>query len=345
MSGKLIKSSDYTLGKYVNSVEKKFTKYFGSKYAIAVNSGTDALILALKSLGIKSGDEVITAANTFYATAGAIVACGAKPLLVDVNDNYQIDETLIEKRITKKTKAIIPVYWGGGIPNIDKIIKIAKKYNLNVIEDSCMGIGGKFQRKHPGTFGDIGCFSFHPLKTINAIGDAGMLCTDNKKVYEWMKKYRNHGMRDRDNIDLWGVNMRMQPLQCVVILEGLKKINKVIQKRNLNAKYLDFHLKKLNKFIKIPKRNKDNLETFALYMIRVKQRDKLFKYLNKNNIEAKIHYPKPLCLQKPYLKYNDKNVSKNAIQQSKELITLPVHQYLSKDQMKFMINMISKFYN
>ncbi len=340
----LIKSNDYTLGKYVNSVEKKFSKFFGSKYVIAVNSGTDALILSLKALGVKSGDEVITAANTFYATAGAIVACGAKPVLVDVNDNYQINETLIEKRITKKTKVIIPVYWGGGIPNIDKIIKIAKKYNLYVIEDSCMGIGGKFKKRHPGTFGDIGCFSFHPLKTINAIGDAGMLCTNSKKLYEWIKKYRNHGMRDRDNIDFWGVNMRMQPLQCVVVLEGLKKINKVIRTRNVNANYLDLNLRKLNKFIKIPERNKKNLETFALYMVRVKRRDKLIKYLNKHNIEAKIHYPKPLCLQKPYIKYNDKYISKNAIQQSKELITLPVHQYLSKDQMKFMIDKISKFY-
>ena len=340
----LILSTDYTLGKYVNLVEKKFSNYFNCKYVIAVNSGTDALILALKSLGIKSGDEVITAANTFYATAGAIVACNAKPILVDINENYQINEKLIEKNITKKTKAIIPVYWGGSAPEIEKIINISKKYKIKVIEDSCMAIGGKVKNRHPGTFGDVGCFSFHPLKTINAIGDAGMICTNNKKIYQWAKKYRNHGMKDRDNIDYWGVNMRMQPLQCIVVLEGLKKINNIISSRNKNAKFLDMHLEKIKEFIKIPPRNKKNLETFALYMIRVANRDKLIKYLNFNGIEAKIHYPKPLCLQKPYLKYGYKNITKNAIKHSKELITLPVHQYLNEKHLNYMIQKIFSFY-
>tara|TARA_Y100000992_G_C21242603_1_gene481534 strand:- start:59 stop:1171 length:1113 start_codon:yes stop_codon:yes gene_type:complete len=340
----LILSTDYTLGKYVNLVEKKFSSYFNCKYVIAVNSGTDALILALKSLGIKSGDEVITAANTFYATAGAIVACGAKPILIDVNDNYQINEKLIEKSITKQTRAIIPVYWGGGAPEIESIIKIAKKYKIRVIEDSCMGIGGKVKNKHPGTYGDIGCFSFHPLKTINAIGDAGMICTNNKKIYKWANKYRNHGMRDRDNIDYWGVNMRMQPLQCIVVLEGLKKINKIISIRNKNAQFLDKHLEKIKDFVKIPPRNKKNLETYALYMIRVVKRDRLLKYLNEYGIEAKVHYPKPLCIQKPYLKYGYKNTSENALKHSKELITLPVHQYLNKKHLNFMLQKIFHFY-
>ena len=207
-----------------------------------------------------------------------------------------------------------------------------------------MGIGGKVKNKHPGTFGDIGCFSFHPLKTINAIGDAGMICTDNKKLYQWAIKYRNHGMINRDNIDLWGVNMRMQPLQCVVVLEGLKKIKKIISSRNINANFLDNCLKKMNEFIKIPHRDSNNLETYALYMIRAKKRDKLLKFLNKNGIEAKVHYPRPLCLQKPYMMYDDKITSENAIKQSKELITLPVHQYLNKHQLKFMVSKMSELY-
>ena len=341
---KLIRSTDYTLGKYVYKVEKKFSEYFDCKYVIAVNSGTDALILALKSLGVKPGDEVITAANTFYATAGAIVSCGAKPVLVDANDNYQIDEKLIQRHITKKTKVIIPVYWGGAIPNIKLIMKIAKKNKLKVVEDSCMAIGGKVSSKHPGTFGDIGCFSFHPLKTINAIGDAGMICTNNKKIYDWAIKYRNHGMKDRDNIDYWGVNMRMQPLQCVVVLEGLKRIDKIINIRNKNAKFLDKNLGKLNNLVKIPKRDKNNTETFALYMVRANKRNNLLKFLNNNGIEAKIHYPKPLCLQKPYLKYKQKYISKNVIKQSSELITLPVHQYLSQNQLKYIIAKFFEFY-
>jgi len=340
----LILSTDYTLGRYVNLVEKKFSNYFKCKYVIAVNSGTDALILSLKSLGIKPGDEVITAANTFYATAGAIVACGAKPVLVDVNENYQINENLIEKRISKKTKVIIPVYWGGGIPEIQSILRIAKKHKLRVIEDSCMGIGGEVNGKHPGTFGDIGCFSFHPIKTINAIGDAGMICTNNSKIYNWIKKYRNHGMVNRDRIDLWGVNMRMQPLQCIVILEGLKKIEIIINKRNENAKYLDSNFELLKKYIKIPKRPSNHRETYALYMLRVKNRNRLVKFLNTKKIEAKIHYPIPLCLQKPYLQLKDNSNFDSAINQSKELITLPVHQYLTKKQLKYMVTQINNFY-
>lgn len=341
---KLISSTDYTLGKYVAKVENKFAKYFKVKHVLAVNSGTDALILALKSLGIGYKDEVITAANTFYATAGAIVAVGAKPVLVDVNQNFQIDEDKIKRKITKKTKAIIPVYWGGGIPQIVKIKKIAKDNNLKVIEDACMGIGGMFQKLHPGTVGDIGCFSFHPLKTINAIGDAGMVCTNNSTLYRWMIKYRNHGMINRDTIDIWGVNMRMQPLQCVVVLEGLKKIDKIIDQRNLNAKFLDENLKSLSEFITLPKRNKKNKETFALYMILVKERDKLINFLNSKKIEAKIHYPIPLCSQKPYKKYQDYDKFDNAIKQSKELVTLPVHQYLKKNQLQFMCDTIRSFY-
>ncbi len=340
----LIKSTDYTLGKYVDKTERFFAKYFNVKHVIAVNSGTDALILALRSIGIKKNDEVITAANTFYATAGAIVACGAKPILVDVDNSYQIDYKKIEKRINSKTKAIIPVYWGGGVPNIFQIKKIAKRNNLKVIEDSCMGIGGRVGSKHPGTVGDIGCFSFHPLKTINAIGDAGLVCTNNTKIYNWMKRYRNHGMVDRNNINEWGVNMRMQPLQCIVVTEGLKKINKTIKIRNKNANFLDNSLLKIKDFVRLPIRNHKNLETFALYMIRVKNRDRLLNYLIKNGVEAKVHYPKPLCLQKPYLKYKDHNNFRNAIKQSKEIITLPVHQYLSEKHLKFMVKKIFDFY-
>ncbi|MDB0032222.1 DegT/DnrJ/EryC1/StrS family aminotransferase [Alphaproteobacteria bacterium] len=341
---KLISSCDYTLGKYVEEVEKKFARYFNCKYVIAVNSGTDALILSLRALGIKRGDEVITAANTFYATAGAIVACGATPILVDVNNKYQIDVSKIEEKITSNTKAIIPVYWGGGIPEINKIKRISSKYKISIIEDACMGIGGKVGKKHPGTFGDIGCFSFHPLKTINAIGDAGMVCTNNQKLFEWMKMYRNHGMVDRDHIDIWGVNMRMQPLQCVVVLDGLKKIDKIIRKRNNNANYLDSKLKLLSKYVTIPDRKTNEKETYALYMIRAKDRNRLIKYLNSYDIEAKIHYPVPLCLQKPFLKYKKNNSYNNAISQSHEIITLPIHQYIEKKHLDYMFDKIKSFY-
>ena len=344
---KLIKSTDFTLGQYMLDFENKFKKYINAKYCVATNNGTDALILSLKSLGIGKGDEVITVTNTFYATVGAIVAVGAKPVLCDSDSRFQINISEIEKLITKKTKAIVPVHWGGASPIMGQIIKIAKKHNLFVVEDACMGIGAKINKKSPGTFGDVGAFSMHPLKSLNVMGDGGAVVTNNKKIYEWMIKYRNHGMINRNENVMWGVNYRMQPLQAIVALNGLKKIDKVIKDRNVNAKFYDNKLKDLNHkgLIKIPERPKGYVETFALYMIECKNRDSLLSYLIRNKIEAKVHYPKPLHKQKAYLKSYKKVNLPIAENQAKTLITLPVHQFLSVNQLKFVTNKIKSFYS
>jgi len=345
---KLIKSTEFTIGPFVEKFEHEFANFIGAKYCISTNSGTDALILSLKSLNLKKGDEVITVANTFYATAGAIVACNAKPVFVDCNQNYQIDETKIESVITAKTKVIIPVHWGGSSPNIKKIIQIAKKNNLIVLEDACMGIGAKVANKSPGTFGKIGVYSMHPLKSLNVMGDGGMIVTNDKKIYKWLNKYRNHGMTDRDHIEFWGVNSRLQPLQAIVASIELKKIPKIIKQRNLNANYLDraFSSKLFKKYIKIPLRNKKNIESYSLYMCLFENRDALIKFLNKNKIEAKIHYKIPLHLQlaAKKLKYH-KGSFPEAEKQTNKLITLPVHQYIKKSQLDYMIEKISSFYN
>ena len=342
---KLIKSCEFTMGPFVKKFENNFSKFIGVKHCISTNNGTDALMLALKSLNIKKDDEVITVCNSFYATAGAIVACGAKPVFVDCDERYQINSNKIEKKITKKTKAIMPVHWGGASPDMEKIMKIAKKHNLKVIEDACMGIGAKIKNKKPGTFGHVNAFSMHPLKSLNVMGDGGMVVTDNDKIAAWLKRYRNHGMINRDQIIEWGENKRLQPLQAVVADIELKKINSIISKRNKNAIIFDKKLSKI-KFIKIPKREKKNIETFALYMARFKKRDRLKKYLIKNGIEVKIHYPIPLHLQKAskILGYKKGNFPE-AEKQAKELLTLPVHQYLSKKQMNFIVQKIENFYN
>ncbi len=342
---KLIKSSDFTLGKYIKEFEKKFSNYIGCRYVISTNNGTDALILALKAIGVSKGDEVITVSNTFYATVGAIVACGAKPVLVDCDDRYQININEIEKNIGKNTKAIIPVHWGGASPDMRFIVKLARKYKIEVIEDACMGIGAKIYGKSPGTFGKINAFSMHPLKSLNVMGDGGMVATNDKKIFKWIEKFRNHGMRDRDHIDFWGVNMRLQPLQAIVAIEGLKKIERVIKIRNKNAKLLDKLLSSYKPNVVIPNRPKGYRETFALYMCLVKNRNRLLKYLIKNKIEAKIHYPIPLNKQKASkkLNLNQKNF-KNANKQANQLLTIPIHQYLSSRQIKFIAKKIGDFY-
>ena len=329
---KLINSTDFTLGKFVVEFEKKFANYIGVKHVISTNNGTDALILSLKSIGVKKGDEIITVCNSFYASVGAIIACGAKPILVDCDDRYQINLKKIKNNINKRTKAIMPVHWGGASPDMFSILKLAKKYNIHVIEDACMGIGAKIRGKSPGTFGIINAFSMHPLKSLNVMGDGGMVATNNKKIFNWIKKYRNHGMIDRDHIEFWGVNMRLQPLQ-------------VIKKRTNNARYMDNLLSKLSPNVIIPKRPKGFKETYALYMCLVKKRDKLLKYLIKNKIEAKIHYPVPLNKQKAArnLRLNQKNFL-IANEQATRLITLPVHQYLTDSQIRYMAEKIRNFY-
>ena len=342
---KLIKSTQFTLGPFVEKFEKEFAKKIGSKYCISTNNGTDALILCLKSLGVKRGDEIITVCNSFYATVGAIVACGAKPVLVDCDARYQIDIREIKKKINKRTKAIMPVHWGGASPDMFEIMKIAKKNKIHVVEDACMSIGAKVRNKSPGTFGIINAFSMHPLKSLNVMGDAGIVATNDKKIYLWIKKFRNHGMINRDHIDFWGLNLRMQPLQAIVASKGLRKINRVIIKRNSNAKMMDGLLLALYPNVITPERIKNFKETFALYMCLVEKRDQLIKYLARHNIETKIHYPTPLNKQKAAKNLNlNQNNFKVANQQSKKLITLPIHQYMKKNEILYIAKKIKDFY-
>jgi aminotransferase EvaB len=343
----LIKTADFTLGSYVKKFEDQFAEYVKAKYCIATNNGTDALILSLKALGIGVGDEVITVCNSFYATTGAIVAVGATPIFVDCDHRYQIDISAIESAITPQTKAILPVHWAGASPNMTLIMGIAKKYSLKVIEDACMGIGGKYAGKSPGTFGDCGAYSMHPLKSLNVMGDGGMVTTDDFGIYSWMLKYRNHGMVDRDHIDMWGVNMRIQPLQAIVAMRCLPKLNEVIAIRDSNAKKLDqlLSVTELKPYVSIPARDPLNKETHALYMGLFRDRDRLKGYLDESGIEVKIHYPLPLHLQKAARVYGyEKGSFKVAEQQAGELLTIPIHQFINDDQISYIAQKIKDFY-
>lgn len=345
----LINSTDFTLGKYVKNFENKFAKFLGVKHCISTNNGTDAIILALKALGIKKGDEVITVANTFYATVGAIVAVGATPVLVDCDSQFQICVDKIQKAIGPKTKAILPVHWAGSSPNMNLILDICKKNKLFLVEDACMGIGASINKKNAGTFGNVNAFSMHPLKSLNVMGDGGMVVTNNSSLASWMEKYRNHGMIDRDHIEFWGVNMRLQPLQAIVASHRLDALTNTLSRRRHNAKILDEGLKPLvdKGIVALPKRLDGYLETFALYMGLFRKRDKLVQYLENNKIEVKIHYPVPLHLQKAAEKncVFDKTDLKNVEYQSKHLITIPVHQYLTETQLSYTIDCIIKFYS
>lgn len=342
---KLIASSEFTLGPAVDAFENKFAAYVGMSHCIATNNGTDALILALKALGVGNGDEVITVCNTFYATAGAIVACGATPIFVDCDERYQIDISQIEEAISIRTKVIMPVHWAGASPDLEEIMGIATKHGLEVVEDACMGIGASIRGRRPGTFGRINAYSMHPLKSLNVMGDGGMVVTNDDHLSTWLRKYRNHGMVDRDHIEFWGVNMRIQPLQAVVASHGLDVLNGVIEKRCRNAAYLDSGMAEITPHVTLPARPKGHIETYALYMALFDERDNLLIYLKEHGVEAKIHYPIPLHLQNAArslgYKVGDFPVAEF---QASRLITLPVHQFLEDQHLDFMLAKIREFY-
>tara|TARA_B100001175_G_scaffold314786_1_gene324845 strand:+ start:17215 stop:18357 length:1143 start_codon:yes stop_codon:yes gene_type:complete len=342
---KVIKFGDYTLGNEVKIFENGFKKLQKSKYAIAVGSGTDAIMLSLKALGIKEGDEVITTPFTFYATINAIVTSGAKPIYVDIADDFNIDPNLIEKKITKKTKAIVPVHWTGRICDMKKIKNISKKYNLKIVEDACHSINAHRYGVYAGNFGDYGCFSMHPLKNLNIWGDGGVVVTNNKKLADKMYLLRNHGLINRDTNKIYGYNSRLDTIQAVVANHLLKKINIITNSRIKNAKYLDKNLKEL-KNISVLRRDQSIKEVFHIYSIKAKKRDKLVNFLRRKGIDAKIHYPKPMHLQ-PASKTISLKSEKfpKAEKACRETFSLPVHEFIKKSDLDYMINNIKNFYN
>ena len=341
----LVASGEFTLGPYVEKFERKFGEYIGIKHVISVNNGTDALILCLKSLGVGQGDEVNTVPNTFYATVGAIVAVGARPVFVDVDDRMQIDPDLIEAAITKKTKVIIPVHWAGGSPDMDRVIAVADQHGIPVVEDACPATGATINGKFAGTLGKINAFSMHPLKPLNVWGDGGMVVTDDDEINDWLRMYRNHGMVDRDHIKFWGVNARLQPFQAVVGSRLLDEMEANITMRNHNAQLLDEGLAGMEEHVVVPRRINGHREAYQLYQVYVKRRTQLMEYLAEQGIDTKIHYPVPLHLQEAArdLGYRRGDFPK-AERQADMILTIPAHQFITTEQIEYVIKHMRKFY-
>ncbi len=340
-----IKTGDFTLGKKLEEFEGKFADLVGVKHAIGVNSGTDALILSLKSLDIGHDDEVITSAETFIATAGAIAATGAKPVFVDVNDEFEIDPDLIEAAITRKTKAIIPVWFTGNAPDMDKVLKIAKKHGLRVVEDSCCAIDADIRGIKAGSFGDTGTFSFHPLKNLNVWSDGGMITTNSDELDKKLRLLRNHGLVGRDEVEIFGVNSRLDTIEAVVALRIIGDVKKITDKRIANAKKLDAGFSSLSEFIHIPARHADVRHVYHLYMVRVKDRDALLRSCNGNGVEAKVHYPIPLPYQKccASLGYKKGDFPKTE-RDCSSIITFPAHQHLTEAEVQYVVDTVKRFY-
>jgi dTDP-3-amino-2,3,6-trideoxy-4-keto-D-glucose/dTDP-3-amino-3,4,6-trideoxy-alpha-D-glucose/dTDP-2,6-dideoxy-D-kanosamine transaminase len=342
---KLVVRGDFTLGEAVNQFEENFKKITNSKYAIGVGSGTDALFLSLKALGVSEGDEIITTPYTFYATIGAIITAGATPKFVDIGLDYNIDTSLIEAAITPKTKGIVPVHWSGLICNMKSIRNIADKHKLFIVEDACHAINAKANGESAGSNTDSACFSMHPLKNLNVWGDGGIIVTNKKELHDKLVLLRNHGLVDRDTCEIFAYNSRLDTLQAIVGNYYIKKIDHITEMRISNAGYFDTHLLGISQII-IPPRVKSNKQVFHLYCIRVERRDELQKYLNSNGIDAKIHYPIPMHLH-PAAKNLGYSLGDFPIAEKicDEVLSLPVHEFITLSQMEYTVKKIKEFYS
>ncbi len=339
---KSMKNCDFVLGSEVFELEKRFAKYCGTKYAAALNSGTDALFFALKACGVGAGDEVITSPNSFLATATATVALGAIPVFADVRADMNIDPDQIRAKITRRTKAIIPVHLTGKAADMGPIMEIARKHKLAVIEDAAQAIGTEYKGKRAGSFGHANAFSLHPLKTLNACGDGGMLTTNDEKIYTLVTQLRNIGLRDRIHSDIWGYNSRLDSLQAAFVNAKFPKVDSYISQRRKNAA---FYRKGLSGVVDCATEEKFERHAYHLFVIQAPKRDELAEYLLKNGIETKIHYPIPIHLQKCAKSLGYKMGDFPEVEkQSKTILSLPIHQYLSTKQLEFVIKTIRNFY-
>jgi len=342
---KLVSSGEFTLGPFVEAFENKFAAYIGVKHAIGTNTGTGALILSLKAVGVGQGSEVITVANTFIATVGAIIAAGARPVFVDCDERYQIDVNKIEAAISPRTAAILPVHWAGCPPEMDKILEIADRHGIPVVEDACPAVGAKINGRFAGTFGKVNAFSMHPLKPLNVWGDGGIIVTDDDKAAEFLRLYRNHGLLDRDHVEIWGVNDRLQPLQAVVGSRVLDTVEGLVEARIRNARFLDEGLKGLEPHIRPPHRPSGYREVYQLYLVTASRRDELVKFLIGRGVEAKVHYPIPIHLQNAARNLGYKRGDFPVCErQAQEVVTLPAHQHITEEQIEYTISIIREFY-
>jgi len=342
----LVRSGDFTLGKPLTEFEQRFAKVCGIPHAVGVASGTDALILSLKILGIGTGDEVITTPITFIATVGAIAATGARPVFVDSENGFVIDPEKIESAIKPCTKAIVPVHYTGNVADMPAIMAIADKYHLHVVEDACQAIAATLDHKPVGSWGATACFSLHPLKNLNVWGDGGVIVTRSDELAEQIRLYRNHGLVNRDEAAIFGCNSRLDTLQAVIGNRLIEQVEFITNQRIANAMRYDKAFAEMKEYIDIPIRRPNVKHVYHLYLIRVKKRDELLAYLNQKGIEAKIHYPIPVHRQQAArsLGYTEGDFP-ICEEDCRNIITLPAHQHLTEEQIDYTIEQVRAFYN
>jgi dTDP-4-amino-4,6-dideoxygalactose transaminase len=334
----------FIMGPKIEELETKVAAYCGTKEAIGVSSGTDALIVSLMALEIGYGDEVITTPFTFFATAGSIARVGAKPVFVDIDPKtFNIDPDLIEAKITPKTKAIMPVHLFGQMSDMDKIMAIAKKHDLYVIEDACQAIGAEYKAadgvvKKAGSVGDVGCFSFFPSKNLGCIGDGGIVTTNNVELAAKIKSLRNHGESKRYFHDMVGGNFRLDALQAAALLVKLPLLEKQHEGRIKNG---EFYNKNIGDVVAVPYVKEGYRTIYNQYTLRVSDRELFQKKLNDKNVGNAVYYPVPLHLQQCFqdLGYKEGDMPQ-AEQAAKEVVSIPVYAELTQEQLDYVVEAV-----
>lgn len=330
----------YILGAEVDEFEVKFAEYCQAKHCIGVANGTDALHLALRALGVGPGDEVITAGNSFAATAFAIAYTGAKAVFVDVReDDYNLDPALIEAVITEKTKAIIPVHLYGNPARMVAICEIAKRHGLKVVEDAAQGHGGEIAGKRIGSFGDIACFSFYPGKNLGAFGDGGAVTTNCPELAEKLRLLRNYGQRVKNRHDLLGYNCRLDTLQACVLLTKMQYIEHWTEQRRQVARWYQEELQ--DSGLILPELPSNARHVFHLYVVRHPERDRLMAGLAAENIYCGIHYPNRLPTAAPFHDAVTYPMGlPNCAKFAAEILSLPMYPELTREHVARIANSI-----
>jgi len=335
---------DLILRKDTDEFERRLAEFVGTKYAVALNSGTDALFFSLLTAGIGKGDEVITVSHTFVASIATIVQAGATPILIDVAEDFEMDVSKLEEAITEKTKAIILVHLNGRMSNIDKVMEIAQKHNLIVIEDAAQALGAKYNGKRAGLTGYSGCFSFYPAKILGCFGDGGGLTTNDEKVAEHVRLLRDHGQKTKTEIMCFGWNSRLDNLQAAVLNVKMNHLESWLNRRRAIASLYNEGLKEVGR-IKVPPAPDNGIyfDVFQNYVLRVEDRDALFAYLKENGVETLIKDP-IANHNHPGLKLSYFKLPMSE-QLAKEVISLPMYPELTDEQVKYVIGCVKNFYS
>ena len=332
----VFKKGNYILGQPEKDFESEFASYCGAAYGVGVNSGTDALHMAMRAIGVGPQDEVIVPAFTFIATVLAVSYTGAKPVMVDVQDStYNMDPKKFEESITKNTKAVIVVHLYGQPADMDEILSIAKKHNIAVVEDACQAHGTSYKGKKVGSIGDLGCFSFYPTKSLGAFGDGGMVTTDNKEIYEKILMLRDYGRTDRYNHAFKGYNTRLDTVQAVILSAKLKRLDSW---NSMRAKMADLYIKLLDdkKEIIVPVTKEDRIHIYQTFVVRVPNRDKILDAMKEKGVGVLIHYPIPLHLQEAYKDLGYKNGDFSISEEvGNSILSLPMFPHISEEQVKY----------